>query len=132
MSSFLALVLFLAVVGGGILLIQRFKHVRARGMVGKTLPPTLVRDLPPRALLFLYSPTCSVCKAQRPMLQRLREHLPVVEVDLSRRQALARTLGVFATPTYLYVERGRIRQAWVGAQSVSTFLKALELEASRS
>lgn len=131
MSSVMALVLFLAVVGGALLLIQRFKHVRARGMVGKTLPPSLVRQIPPRALLFLYSPTCSVCKAQRPMLQNLRAYLPVVEVDLSRRQGLARGLGVFATPTYLYVERGRIQQAWVGAQSVNTFLKTLNLGTSR-
>ena len=126
MSGVLAMVLFLAVVAAGVMAIQHFKHVRARGMVGKSLPPAFARRLPPRALLFLYSPTCAVCKAQRPVLQRVRERIPVVEVDITRRARLARDLGVFATPTYLYVERGRIRHAWVGAQSEKTFLRVVE------
>ncbi len=126
MSSVLAMVLFLAVVAAGVVFIQRFKHVRARAMEGKSLPPAFARRLPPRALLFLYSPTCAVCTAQRPLLRRIREHIPVVEVDITRRARLARELGVFATPTYLYVERGRIRHAWVGAQSEKAFLQVVK------
>jgi len=125
MSGVLAMALFLAMVAVGVLAIQHFKQARARGMMGRSLPPAFARKLPPRALLFLYSPTCGVCKAQRPVLQQVREHVPVVEVDITRHLQLARDLGVFATPTYLYVEGGRIRHAWVGAQSEKAFLRVV-------
>ncbi len=126
MESVLALVGFLSVVAVGVVAVDRLKRARARTLLGKSLPPSLARQLPPRAMLFLYTPNCSVCKAQRPVVQTLREHIPVVEVDLSRRAALARNLGIFATPTYLYVERGKIRGAWVGAQNPRMLVEALQ------
>lgn len=128
MQSVVAFLGFLTVVAVGVWGIHYFKRARAKVMEGKTLPSTLARQIPHRVFLFLYAPTCSVCKAQRPVVQALREHIPVVEVDLSRRAGLARQLGVFATPTYLYVERGKILRAWVGAQNIRSLLRELRVE----
>ena len=121
MSEFALLTVILLGVGGFVLGMKLWVQRRVRRLEGRRLPPEWARQLPPRVLLFLTAPWCSVCKAQRPLVRALEEKLPVLEIDLSAQPDLAQALGIFATPTYLWVEGGRIHRVWVGAQSPGAF-----------
>lgn len=117
--------LLLFAIGAGVLLLvlglRLWTHQKARKMEGRRLPSPWSDRLPSPVLLFLTTPWCSVCKAQRPLVEALSRRLPVREIDLSTSPNLAQALGIFATPTYLWVEEGQVRRVWIGAQSLQTF-----------
>ncbi len=131
MNAFLSLIAVLILLGGGILLMRFWTHKKIRSLQGQRLPSPWDRRLPHRVLLFLTTPGCTICQSQRPMVQKLRQHIPVREINLQRAPDLLQSLNIFGTPTYLWVEGGMIRYSWVGAQSVDRFRFLWEQEASR-
>ncbi len=132
MNALLSLLAVLVLVGGGVVLLRYWSLQKVRALQGQRLPDSWHRRLPDRVLLFLTTPQCSVCRAQRPMVQELRKHIPVREVNLQRAPDLVQHLQIFGTPTYLWVERGTIRYSWVGAQSMQRFRFLWEQEGART
>ncbi|ADO45831.1 MAG: thioredoxin family protein [Hydrogenobacter thermophilus] len=83
---------------------------RAKAMRGKR-----VRFIE-EGFLYFYSERCTACKAMKPQIEKLKEKVPVKEVDVFSPEGslLARELGIMATPTTLYVKDGIIQKAFVG------------------
>lgn len=68
-----------------------------------------------RALVYFFTPLCGACRPITPRVKTLAEQgQPVFAVDAMQDPALARALAVMATPTFVEVEHGRVRQVHVG------------------
>jgi thiol-disulfide isomerase/thioredoxin len=134
-----SLVVVLAVVGL-LVALQVALRLKARGMRGRPLP-----ELPgplgarlaaaPRALVYLFSPSCAACKPLTPRFNELGRNNPgVFVVNVVEELALARALGVMGTPTVIEVVGGRVAGYHVGgvpAEVLARFAAAPAAEAAR-
>lgn len=114
----LAAVLFL----GAVFLMQYLTIRRARRNVGRPAPDTAAVDGAahgdPRRLYYFHSPQCGPCRAMTPMVDKLgAEHRNLVKVDVTQAPELARAFGILATPSFVLVEDGEIREVKLGGQS---------------
>ena len=109
------LVAFVALV----LLMQYRVQSRAHLSVGRPAPDTSVVDgearADPRRVYYFYALHCGPCRAMTPMVDRLREtHRNLIKVNVADAPALVRDFGVAATPSFVQVEDGAIRQVKIG------------------
>ncbi|MFN7064542.1 MAG: thioredoxin family protein [Aquificaceae bacterium] len=83
---------------------------RSKGLEGKGVG--LVRN----GLVYFYSERCGACKMMKPQVEKLKERLEVMEVDVgkSEGQKVAKEFGVMATPTTFLVKDGIIKKVFVG------------------
>lgn len=104
-------------------LVQLLPLVRARLARGRRVPEldALLSDTQrahDRLLVYFWGPTCSQCRAVTPVIDRLAaERGDVLKVNVAESLALARHVGVMATPSLAVVERGVLRKLVVGARS---------------
>ncbi|MCX8076051.1 MAG: thioredoxin family protein [Aquificaceae bacterium] len=120
MESLLKLVaLFLALFFGFMLLLRLYATKRSKEMQGKAF--TQLRD----GVVYFYSERCGACKLMKPEVERLKEKVQVLEMDVSRPEGfkLAQELGVMATPTTVVVKDGIIRKVFVGVVKYQKLLK---------
>jgi len=69
-------------------------------------------------LLYFYSDRCAPCRDMTLLIDGLSsKHDNVVKLNVQRDAALARALGIRATPTFVVVEDGKVTQAFLGSQS---------------
>ena len=68
---------------------------RARKMQGKEFKA--LRD----GIVYFYSERCGACKMMRPEIEKLKESVEVLELDVARPEGykMAQELGIVATPT---------------------------------
>jgi thioredoxin 1 len=118
-----ALGIVLLLIGG----MQAMVFARARRMRGKKIEApagatgSAMRG-GERELFYCYRPGCSACHAVTPVIQALQqEHANVQMVNTAEDMALARALGVMATPTVVLIDAGTVREFIVGARPASTF-----------
>jgi thioredoxin 1 len=79
-------------------------------------------------VLYFFSPSCSACKVQTPIVQELMKSFPnLFSMDISKDINLARQLGVMATPTTLIVRDRIIHEVLMGSQSKDKLLKHLQV-----
>jgi thioredoxin 1 len=72
----------------------------------------------PRLLIYLWSPSCGMCRNMTPVIERLaRERPEVIAVNVRTAADLARRLGVMATPALVLVRDGRVARVLLGARS---------------
>lgn len=111
MESLLKLVaLFLALFFSFMLVFRLYAQLRGKKMQGRRFPH--LRD----GVVYFYSERCGACKLMRPEIERLREKVQVLEVDVFMPEGgkMARELGIMATPTTVVVKDGIIRKVFVG------------------
>jgi thioredoxin-like negative regulator of GroEL len=80
-----------------------------------------------RAAIYCHSAHCAPCRRLTPALAELEQgHAHLYRLDIGTHPALARRLGVRATPTTLLVEDGRVLKVIVGdpLPALRTFLPA--------
>mgnify|MGYP001604349336 FL=1 len=71
-----------------------------------------------RVLAYFYSPSCSACRTQTPVVEKLQsEFSNVFKVNVADDLDTARAFGVMATPTTAIVNGGVIAELFVGAKS---------------
>jgi len=71
-----------------------------------------------RTLLYLHSSHCGACHLMAPRIDRLaRSHPSIVKVDIHQEPAVAKRLGISATPAVIAIENGTIAAALFGVQS---------------
>lgn len=113
-------------IGGFILifmLVQLLPLLRARLAKGRAVPGlnALLTDkqrAAPRLLVYFWSPSCGMCRAMTPVIERLAEERgDVLKVNAAESVSLAREFGVMATPSLAVVEQGTVRQVLVGARN---------------
>lgn len=71
-----------------------------------------------RVLAYFYSPSCSACTVQTPVIEKLQRELTnIFKINVASDMATARAFGVMATPTTAIVKRGAIEELLIGAKS---------------
>ncbi len=68
-------------------------------------------------LYYCFAPNCGPCRAMTQLIDRLQaEHPALIRVDVSCYPQIARYFGVMATPSFVWVQDGVVREVKVGAQ----------------
>jgi len=74
-----------------------------------------------KVILYFYSPTCSACKLQTPIIDKLinsgNGKAKIFKIDVSRDVNVALKLGVMGTPSTVVIENGKIKEFFVGVKS---------------
>ncbi|MDA8093378.1 MAG: thioredoxin family protein [Betaproteobacteria bacterium] len=105
-----------------ILLMQLVTVWRAKQTIGRRAPEddaiaAQTNTAGPR-LYYFYAPNCGPCKAMTPLIDRLMaSHDNLIKVNVAQSPQLARDFGISATPSFVQVEEGIIRQVKLGAIS---------------
>lgn len=113
-----------------VVLSQFMALARAKRSEGRPAPDTAavdggVRD-ERRRLYYFFAPHCGPCQATAPLVDRLRgAHPNLIKVNVAEATSLARDFGVTATPSFVLVEDGLIRQVRLGGQSERQLLNML-------
>lgn len=112
---------------GLLLLMQYLVWHRARQSIGLSVQGTDAVDGPAytdrRKVYYFYATHCGPCRAMSPLVDRLREsHRNLIKVDIAASPELARQFGIAATPSFILVEDGSIRQVRLGTQSEAQLL----------
>ncbi len=76
-----------------------------------------------KSILYFYTPTCGACKAQTPIIDKLKEELNFVgKVDLSQNKNAATEFGILGTPTTALMKGNVVSDVFVGLKKFD-FLK---------
>jgi thioredoxin 1 len=106
--------------------------LRARLARGRRVPEldVLLTDAQrarPRLLVYFWSPSCGMCRAMTPVIDRLAaERGDAIKVNVAESLDLARHFGVMATPSLAIVEGGVLKRLVVGARSEPQIRALLE------
>jgi thioredoxin 1 len=80
-----------------------------------------------RTILYFYTPSCSVCRTQTPIIAKAQKRYPdaLVMFDASVQREAARAYGVMGVPFLAFIEEGKLVSAKAGLQreaAISGFL----------
>jgi len=79
-----------------------------------------------RVIAYFYAPSCPVSRTQTPMIDRLAGEVQnVYSIDITEEFAIARAIGIHATPTIVIFEGGEIRDFLVGPTTEQMLREAL-------
>ena len=101
-----------------------FTKKKERKFLGMEVPIKIGVDR--GALLYFRSNYCRMCITQDKILERIRNKVKVIEIDVSTNPELVRSLNVFATPTFLVVKDGQVMKAKVGLQNLNVLKNLIE------
>ncbi len=100
--------------------------LRAKFRKGKSVPEfggeigRAIRESK-KVMLYFYSPTCSACKVQTPIIDKLisssNGKTKIFKIDVSKDVNIALKLGVIGTPSTVVIEDGKIKEFFVGVKS---------------
>jgi thioredoxin 1 len=115
----IALVAFILAMNLSVVLRAKFKKGKVvndiRGKIGEAIKRG------ERVMLYFYSPTCSACKVQTPIIDNLinlaNGRAKIFKIDVSRDVDTALKFGVMGTPSIVVVEDGKIKEFFVGVKS---------------
>lgn len=81
-----------------------------------------------KLVAYFYSPTCSACRTQEKNLAQVQEKFSsIIKVNVARDMDAARAFGVMGTPTTVIIEKGVIKNYFVGITPATKLLNALNL-----
>jgi len=115
----IALVAFILVMNLSVVLRAKFKKGKVVNDIGGKIGEAIKRG--ERVMLYFYSPTCSACKVQTPIIDNLinlaNGRTKIFKIDVSRDVDTALKFGVMGTPSIVVVEDGKIKEFFVGVKS---------------
>ncbi|MCS7262861.1 MAG: thioredoxin family protein [Aquificaceae bacterium] len=120
MESLLKLLAIFLLLFFSFLLVMRLVAVsRSKRMQGKSF------DKLKEGIVYFYSERCGACKLMKPQVEKLKERVQVLEVDVAKPEGykLAQEMGVVATPTTLVVKGGVVQRVFVGVVKYSRLLQ---------
>lgn len=125
------LIYLLAGIMALLFLMQFLALRRARRSEGMTAPDTTAVDgaahADLRRVYYFYATHCGPCRAMTPVVDRLREiHRNLIKINIAEAPDLARGFGIAATPSFVLVEGGAIRQVKLGGQSEKQLLMMIQ------
>jgi len=105
-----------------LLLLQATMWVRARRTLGRPAPDTASVDGAASAdrvrVYYFHAVHCGHCRSMTPRVELLRaHHRNLIKLDIADARELAQAFGVAATPSFIQVVDGVIRQVKLGGQS---------------
>ncbi len=130
MISFIVLLL---VVPFALILLWQLKTLRhAKRREGQMAPNTNAVDAGigmSNRVYFFHATHCGPCRSVMPLVDRLDQNHPnLIKVGVAVYPELARYFGIAATPNFITVAEGRIREVKLGARSESWLRARLESE----
>jgi thioredoxin 1 len=92
---------------------------KAKRLKGKSLPASLLtpRLKKGKGLVYFYAPNCRPCQMVEPVYKKLSKELKgvaFVKVNAAERPEVAREVGILATPAFILVEEGKIKEVLLG------------------
>ncbi|CUU03504.1 thioredoxin 1 [Candidatus Thermokryptus mobilis] len=115
----LALIVFVLVMNFSVVLRARFKKGKSVRDIGGEIGEAIKRG--EKVMLYFYSPTCSACRVQTPIIDSLinlsNGRTRIFKVDVSSDPNTALKFGVMGTPSIVIVENGKIKEFFVGVKS---------------
>lgn len=126
-----AVLLLIGAAAAFLILLQGLMWLQARRAQGHPAPDTTRVDGAATAdrvrVYYFYAAHCGPCKSMMPLVERLRgDHRNLIKLDVSESHELARSFGVAATPSFIQVIDGVIRQVKLGGQSEVRLLAMLQ------
>jgi thioredoxin 1 len=115
----IALVAFILAMNLSVVLRAKFKKGKVVNDIGGKIGEAIKRG--ERVMLYFYSPTCSACKVQTPIIDNLinlaNGRAKIFKIDVSRDVDTALKFGVMGTSSIVVVEDGKIKEFFVGVKS---------------
>jgi thioredoxin 1 len=112
----IALIAFILAMNLSVVLRAKFKKGKVVNDIGGKIGEAIKRG--ERVMLYFYSPTCSACKVQTPIIDNLANgRTKIFKIDVSRDVNTALKFGVMGTPSIVVVEDGKIKKFFVGVKS---------------
>jgi len=103
-------------------LLQGLTWLQARRAQGRPAPDTAAVDGAAAAdrvrVYYFHATHCGPCRAMMPLVEQLNvHHRNLIKLDVAESRTLALRFGVTATPSFIQVVDGIIRQVKLGGQS---------------
>lgn len=112
---------------------QFFLIAKSKKMAGHSIDVSKVRnDLKSilnkdKAIIYFYSPNCSACKYQAPVIENLKkQNYNVLPIDVSRDLQTARLFGIMGTPSIAIMSKNTIKELFVGFRDEEIIKKAYQ------
>ncbi len=103
----------------------------AKRCEGQAVPDTSSIDgdvVAEKRIYYFYSPHCGPCKAISPQVDTLREEFPnLIKVDVTENMDLAQAFSIAATPSFILVSDGVVREVKLGGVSASWLRERLSI-----
>jgi thioredoxin 1 len=81
-----------------------------------------------KIIAYFYSPTCRACKTQENYWPAIQQKFGnIVRINVAKDKDIAHAFGIMGTPTTVIIDRGIIRDYFVGITSPNKILKSLKL-----
>ncbi len=79
-----------------------------------------------RRVYYLYSQSCGPCRAITPRIDELRREYPnLIKLDVQQHPQLARDFHAMATPSFVFVLKGRVEEVKLGPVNDDWLLERL-------
>lgn len=128
MNIFLTIIL---IVIAFIILVQILMYLKMKAKKGKLLDieklPDNLKSLikKDKSMIYFYSPKCSVCKMQEPIINDLKKEIKnLVSYNVLDNFSVAREFGIMATPATVIIKNGMIEQILIGLKNKEELLKS--------
>ena len=123
---------FITIIIGLILafvLMQVYLIIKSKRTVGKPIPFEKLNDFVAekiknkKGLLYFFSPNCSSCKTQTPIIEKLKNEFPnIISIDLSKDIKTARAFSIMGTPAIVFVNNNFVDSIYLGVKT-ETFIR---------
>lgn len=109
-------------------LIQKSKRISGQTIDLEKIRPDLKKYFShEKLLIYFYSPNCTACKYQTPVIENLKQkNINTLSVDVSRDLQLARIFGIMGTPSIAIMKGNLVKEFFVGYQEEDKILKAYQ------
>ncbi len=115
----IAVILFFVFLNFSVVLRAKFRRGKLAPELGGELGKAIRSG--ERVMIYFYSPTCSACKVQTPIIDKLinssNGKTRIFKIDVSKDINIALKLGVMGTPSTVVIENGKIKEFFVGVKS---------------
>lgn len=131
MTTIVLILLILLAVAAFLVLLQGAMWLQARRAQDSPAPDTHPVDGLAAAdrvrVYYFYAEHCGPCRSMMPLVEQLcGDHRNLIKLDVAESRELARGFGVVATPSFIQVIDGIIRQVKLGGQSEARLLAMLQ------
>mgnify|MGYP005865366977 FL=1 len=111
-------VFFTLIIGFQFFLITKSKAMKGKKIDFQKVRPELREKFKnDKTIVYFYSPTCTACKYQTPIIEKLKsEKFNTISIDVSKDLATARVFGIMGTPTIALMKGNLIHEFFVGYQ----------------
>ena len=116
-----------------IFVFQILVYIKSKKSVGKLIPynemdQELIEQIKGKiGLIYFYSPRCSNCKTQTPIIDKVSEKFNnIISIDTSENLQVAKAFNVLGTPSIIFFADDKIRGYFVGVKSEAFLIEKLK------